>query len=688
MAASPAAAGSPHSDISSFDDVYAEAAILVDGTAAGAQDQAIPDAKPNGTADEAMPAADSAVVTDEQAVDGAGDATAVSAPHADVSGPDAAAPPNGAHDSSSSSDSSDSSSSEDDSEEDVPLLSAAEQAKILMAEAMDDVEEPPPALQFTKPDVTVTPDMAITQVGTVEKVVELTVVVRANTSGSYRVLDVGSVLCLQDKTVLGSVFDIVGRVHEPAYTFGFPTEQDLKDSGVAVGTPVYYVDAHATYVFTQPLQLAKGTDANGDDGSDAEIVFSDDEKEAAHKRSLKHGRSHDAPVPDGPAGGIVPPSGPARNRGGRKNKRQRLEAQGNDRNNAPRGNGPAHGRNSSGDGEAAFADGYQPLRRPDNLTDLMQRGPQPGIERGPQANLRRTRGGRREKKRERREAEAVRRGPNMPGRFDGPGQGQGQGARGYGHEDGHGGRGGRDGYRRQDVQDQRSSYGNSATAQPFPSSPASASAAAQTNTAEEQGRYRQGQYSSYSNSSSNQSRPYVQGGHPQNYSGQNQGSQSHSGQSSGYGQQTYHDGRPAPSSNQAYGQWQNRGANPPANDYKPSYSANNDYKPAYNMSTASSHSVPAPSAPASQPVAAALPFALNPNALAVFTALQQVQAQAQAAQAQSQAAWNPAQAPQVQPAQPRQPAQGGTPGSTTTQDITSILERLKQAGDQYRGGYR
>ncbi len=693
VAAGLTEAASPESDISSFDDVYNEASIPTDGTAAAGQGQTpLPETKPNGMIEAQPPAAGSAVSAEQQAIDGAGDAMpALSAPHAHHGVPehDIVDPPlDGAssHDSSLSTGSSDTSSSEDeDSDGDVPLLDAAEQAKLLMAEAVEMADVAPPAPQFTKPNVTVTPDMAITPVGTVEKVVELQAMVRANTSGSYRVLDTGSVLCLQDRTVIGSVFDIVGRVHEPAYTVGFTSEQDLKDSGIAVGTPVYYVDAHSTYVFTQPLQLAKGTDASNadDEGSDAELAFSDDEQEAAHKRKLKQSRPHDAPAGDGGAG--APPTGPARTRGGRRNKRQRLDApRGIDpsRSDGPARDGHAAGTNFGGDGDAAFAEGYQPLRRPDNLVDLMQRGPQPGIERGPQPNVSRRQRARRERRdRDRRERREVnRRAPSGPGRFDR----DSQGPRGYGHgnngdmeqRDNRDGRGSRDGYRRgqQEMQDQRSGYGiNSATAQthqPFPpSSPASAPSAAQTDPAAELGRYRQGQYSSYSaSSSSTPARPYVPPGQYSQYS---------TSQTPGYGQQSYNDQRSAHGSDQQYNPWQrNRGASAPTNEYKPSFS----------LAAASSLSAPAPSVAAPQQIAPALQFGsglLNPQALTIFSALQQ-----------AQAAFNPCPAAsrfsRHRPSSHRSHPQVATPVRRKLPRMLLASWRgfLQAAGQQFRDGYR
>jgi H/ACA ribonucleoprotein complex non-core subunit NAF1 len=667
---------SPESDVSSFDDVYNEASAPTDGDAAAGllQDQIVPqETKPNGMSDadetgERFEIDISVAGSSEpQALGGAGDVQTASAPDADhgVAGAAVDAPRNSAsHDSPLSSDSSDTSTEEgEDSDADAPLLSAAEQAKILMAEATEHIDEAP-VVQFTKPDVTVTPDMAITELGTVEKLVELQALVRANTSGSYRVLDTGSVLCLQNRTVIGSVFDIVGRVHEPAYTFGFASEQDLKDSGITVGTPVYYVDAHSTYVFTQPLQLAKGTDASNvhdEEGSEAEPVFSDDEMEADYKRELGMAKQHGPQGPAANAGSATsPPTGPSRSRrGGGRNKRQRLDA--------PRNSGPSAmdaGHNDLGD--AAFAEGYQPLRRPDNLTDLMQRGPQPGIERGPQPNMsRRSRGRRekREKKREMNRREANQRGQNRPGRFD-------QGFRGgYGQNGNTDQRESRDGYRRgQAMQDQRSGSGygiNSAPSQsqqPFPSSPGSAQSASQADPAPDMGRYRQGQYSSYSASSP--SSPFVPGGqYSQNYT-----------QTSGYGQ-SYQ----APDQQYSGRTWhQNQDARAGGSEYTPSFS--------HAQTAASNPAVQAPSVPDPQQLASALGFGsglLNPHAVNILGALQQAQA----------AGFSPLQTPHVQtpqvPApQAQQPQQSGTAAAEHVQDIASILERFKQQSQRFHDSYR
>lgn len=246
------------------------------------------------------------------------------------------------YDSSDSSDtSSDSSSGDDSSEEDgeeYTLLDPYEQARILMAEDggggggggggahSDDEGTSRPArgnagagLRTTnektdeilpKPDVTVTENMLIELLGTVEATIETTVLVKAATSGSYQVLESGSVLCLADRSVIGAVHETLGRVEQPLYTVRFASDTDVRESGVSEkGTKIYFVKDHSSFVFTQPLKAVKGSDASNfhdEEVGDEEMEFSDDEAEAEHKRQMKLRRK-----------GIDPSTVPAPGRGGR-----------------------------------------------------------------------------------------------------------------------------------------------------------------------------------------------------------------------------------------------------------------------------------------------------------------------------------------------------------------------------------
>jgi len=245
------------------------------------------------------------------------------------------------YESSDSSDTSSDDSSDEDSDdgEEYTLLDPYEQARILMAEDgggagggggggadSDDEGTSRPArgnagagLRTTnektdeilpKPDVTVTEDMPIEHLGAVEATIETTVLVKAGTSGSYQVLESGSVLCLADRSVIGAVHETLGRVEQPLYTVRFASDTDVRESGVSEkGTKVYYVKDHSSFVFTQPLKAVKGSDASNfhdEEVGDDEMEFSDDEAEAEHKRQVKLRRK-----------GIDPSTVPAPGRGGR-----------------------------------------------------------------------------------------------------------------------------------------------------------------------------------------------------------------------------------------------------------------------------------------------------------------------------------------------------------------------------------
>ena len=211
-----------------------------------------------------------------------------------------------------------------------------------------------------KPDIKVTEDMKIEELGTVEATVENCVLIKGRVSGEYRVLGTYSLLCLQDRSVVGVVSETLGRVQQPLYTIRFTNDEAIEKAGLSSkNTPVYYVEQHSNFVFTQPLRAVKGSDASNfhdEEVAADEMEFSDDEAEAEHKRRLKLKKQ------------------------GRKDERI-------DRLGHPRGrhtgsvNGSAR-RNSNIDGDTTVDmnyddippmgdDGYTPLARPTNLLEMM-----------------------------------------------------------------------------------------------------------------------------------------------------------------------------------------------------------------------------------------------------------------------------------------------------------------------------
>ncbi len=213
---------------------------------------------------------------------------------------------------SSSDDSSSDDSSSDESEDGdsaYKLLSPEEQARILMQGdgGSDDegdsktkgtggqlrTKNEVPDVVIPKPNVTITEDMQIQELGAVETIVENILLIKAQTSGEYKVLESGSVLCLADRSVIGVVAETLGRVQQPLYSVLFTNAGEIKEAGLEKGTKVFYSEAHSTYVFTQALKAYKGSDASNlhdEEVGDEEMEFSDDEAEAEHKRRVKQKR--------------------------------------------------------------------------------------------------------------------------------------------------------------------------------------------------------------------------------------------------------------------------------------------------------------------------------------------------------------------------------------------------------------
>lgn len=210
--------------------------------------------------------------------------------------------------SSSSDVSSDTSSSDDDSDaEDYEMLDPVEAARRLMAEDGGSDDDKPgkggkgisggprttnekPDEVVPKPNVTITPDMHIEELGQVENLIDNLALIKANTSGEYQVLEAGSVLCLENRSVIGVVAETLGRVQQPYYSVRFTNAAAMVEDGITPQIKIFYVKQFSSTVFTQRLKAYKGSDASNlhdEEIGDDEIEFSDDEAEAEHKRHVK-----------------------------------------------------------------------------------------------------------------------------------------------------------------------------------------------------------------------------------------------------------------------------------------------------------------------------------------------------------------------------------------------------------------
>jgi H/ACA ribonucleoprotein complex non-core subunit NAF1 len=133
--------------------------------------------------------------------------------------------------------------------------------------------------------------------------VESTIVIEAMSTGEQFVLDIDSILVLQDKTILGRLFEVFGPVTKPFYSVLFNTEADIAQiPNATVGQHVFYVPNLAKIVFTEQLKFIKGSDASNifdEEVAAEEMAFSDDEAEMMHKAKLKKKRKLQTPKADG-----------------------------------------------------------------------------------------------------------------------------------------------------------------------------------------------------------------------------------------------------------------------------------------------------------------------------------------------------------------------------------------------------
>ncbi|KAJ5126854.1 hypothetical protein N7448_007633 [Penicillium atrosanguineum] len=283
----------------------------------------------------------------------------------------------------SSSDSSSSDSSDSD-DEDYPILSPEEQARILMlAEGGSDDEgdgkgKSGGVIRSTNevvedvlpiPEITITPEMKVVLLGRIQTVIDNAVLIEANTSGEYQVLESGSLLCSENREVIGVVAETLGRVENPLYTVMYSTAEEVQKRGIVRDMSVFYVESESTFVFTQPLKGLKGSDASNfhdEEIAEDEIEFSDDEAEADYKKRLKQKRQERKEARGGGAG---------------KFKRETP---------GPSKLSQSELNYDNEEGE----DGYTPLARPKNLHEMMgaREAPIEGNERGPAFRSERGRG--------------------------------------------------------------------------------------------------------------------------------------------------------------------------------------------------------------------------------------------------------------------------------------------------------
>ena len=136
----------------------------------------------------------------------------------------------------------------------------------------------------------------ISEIGIIKSVFEFNVIVQGTTSGEKRVLKEGSIFCLENREVVGTLSEVFGQLQNPFYKVGISPVNETKNEIIAkikemIGSKIFIVVPDAHWIDTFELKRVKGTDAsNGYDEElpEEEQEFSDDEKEAQFKRMMKN----------------------------------------------------------------------------------------------------------------------------------------------------------------------------------------------------------------------------------------------------------------------------------------------------------------------------------------------------------------------------------------------------------------
>lgn len=130
----------------------------------------------------------------------------------------------------------------------------------------------------------------IQYIGFISGVVDKSVLVKATMSAEYNVLNEGTVFCYEDRTPVGLLYEVIGRLQTPIYTIRFNTLEEAEKFKDKKGTKIFYVESTAEFLSTQQIRQYKGTDASNwhdEEIPEDEQEFSDDEKEALSKKNKK-----------------------------------------------------------------------------------------------------------------------------------------------------------------------------------------------------------------------------------------------------------------------------------------------------------------------------------------------------------------------------------------------------------------
>lgn len=327
----------------------------------------------------------------------------------------------------------DSSSDSDDSDTASMVMDPAELTAMLeRGDAEDDADRgaggPPRTVHElkeeipAKPNITITASTPVTLLGTVMHFAENRLVITGDPGMTFeKVPAIDSALCNADREIIGAISDVMGTTSNPFFLV-ILAESELAALKLQQGVKVFYVNEYSKFDSVDEIRAKKHTDASNlhdEEVGEDEEEFSDDEKEAEYKKLnkqskrggqgklsrteyLNNDRSGQYDQFREDRGG----RGRGRGRGGRGDRARGRGGRGGrggygDDDGYPRNFGNYHGDNmpdvrvelTYGDDDRPAdgavsplgADGYIPLKRPDNLSQLMRTGaPSTNADRGGQ----------------------------------------------------------------------------------------------------------------------------------------------------------------------------------------------------------------------------------------------------------------------------------------------------------------
>lgn len=185
--------------------------------------------------------------------------------------------------------------SEDESEQGGSGDASGEDATAEASEAVVHTlnEVPEEQLPIKAVDFELEANEAVEPLGSVLSLVGRVLVVQARRG--TQPLKEDSVLCFEDRRIVGRVAEVFGPVAQPFYTVRFTTPGELQKLGAAKGDAVFVVTRAADYLGKARLKVIRaqrGCDASDVNNEEPKtpMDFSDDEEERAFKRQRKRKR--------------------------------------------------------------------------------------------------------------------------------------------------------------------------------------------------------------------------------------------------------------------------------------------------------------------------------------------------------------------------------------------------------------